>query len=1111
MYDLRHIAKKKVSLAQSIDTSEWTPGLIEYRKQAARNFAYDNYIPVFGWNDKYEYIRNLANTRPNDLVLRYALYKDPKLETRTDLSSEALMYTGLLHYNKLGLDTTLASLMDTLYAYFMSGQMAIDLDLGKFENYVMGMVIANNLFCSKLGYGRIDDLQYGHISKEYGYVVSSGCKFQDETIRKPLASLIKKGYVVRLSDKQANTAYRYKGMTDLLAILPLDKVMAFKESYKEATATKDTLTPSMKSALSRAMMMHTNSLADTVTQLRVLHYVFYNIVHLGNTETPLNKCMVARVNKLSIRGAQYAYKQLQEKGLLIPVNGNNVTQQDKKLYDIPIFPFDFKKGDIENFLYDHITEIMKYGDNIAEASSVMIKARDGNHTAVYNSIRNLTKSGSEDQDMVIELDVQVPMSIFKKEEVQFPVTAFESYFNALTKKNDMQNIRRSSNPNPTNLFKTFTRYSLGIKRKNTTISYSPLTCQTLGLHPERSLANLKVAIKQGSIPLPSNSVVRLLLGVHDLLTTEYCDGKPRSVKGFKASHRIKVGSGVSPTTTMCGLLARKPQIYKKQILNYTHQYPTVVRTNYRLTDIDRVFGFVMNKIKEKFIKTPPKAPPVGNKVEYGSYGYDTPADSLADLIMCFLSIETKFLDEVGDNERRLPIDRILKEGACAFTKGWYVLPKFDEIESVRQEVEDIHDLLLVLANIKCESIQAQKLTGFIDRNGEYNDEEFFVRFGAADQAINNHIPLSNLLAMTMELPVKTTMTMFEKGAMVRSYTYNNDTELRASYAFNALFNSANYQTFGSLKHNLNKYFNGHYKFISTCKLESVLDTVKRGIGMRLDKLIDTEFDMMQLVDFSDFNRRIYKHYGANLFQTGVKQKISRVFDDTLADLNGLSKYLKTIDETFETLKTVETGFVATKMVKHWTTKKFIFQGCPFNVTTTERGIDYGVPSNLMAVFVSSARFQTVQNGQVVVSYGKVDKNLVQRLSQRYERDLDGVASDAQKYIDNLLQFEMSGGILESKYNHTYLWEMPHVIEKRFEYKPFTNTTYWKESSTEEERGNFDGRQWYLESARTDFRTEAEQEEDLRKLYEEWDECARKKEAERQEWYERLQASRSTTV
>jgi hypothetical protein len=558
---------------------------------------------------------------------------------------------------------------------------------------------------------------------------------------------------------------------------------------------------------------------------------------------------------------------------------------------------------------------------------------------------------------------------------------------------------------------------------------------------------------------------------------------------------------------MCGLLARKPQKYKKQILNYTHQYPTAVRANYRLTDIDGVFGFVMNKIHNKFYKTPPKAPPVGRKVGFGSYGYDTPHDSLADLIMCFLSIETKFLDEVEDQHLRLPVDRILKEGTCAFTKGWFILPQFDELESVRQEVEDMQDLLTVLAKLKCESISAQKLVGFVDRDNEYNDDEFFIRFGAANQALDLYAGLSDLLALTVELPVKTTMTMFEKSPMIRSFEYNNDVELRASYAFNALFNSASYQTFGSLKYNMQKYFNTRYKFISICKLEDVLDTVKRGIGMRLDKLVDTKFDMMQLVDYSKGNRRIYKHYGANLFQTGIKQKISQVFDDVISSVNSLSKHLKTVDETFETLKTIETGFVETKMVKHWTNKKMTFRGCPTNVTTTQRGIDYGVPSNLMTLFVSSARSQAIQNGQVVVSYGQVDKDLVQRLSTRYERDLSGVASEAQKYIDELLQFEMTGGIVESKYSHSYLWEMPHVIEKRFEYKPFTNATYWKESSTEEEKAMFDGRKWSLESERTDFRTEAEKEEYRRELQEQWDEDARQKERERWEWYERLQASK----
>lgn len=1079
MYNLTHLTERKISLAQAIDSSKWSKELIELRKESAKNFKYKNYIPVFGWDDKYEFIRNLANNHLDKLVVRYCLYEDPRLEAQKDLENIAERYTGLLHYSNLGLHTTISSLTDTLYAYFMSGELAQDLELKKAENYVLGMVITNNLFRSKLGYGRVIDFKYGHISKQHGYVVNSGCHLSNEVIRRSLASLVQKGYVVRVNDKQHNTAYRYKGMSDVLATLPLDKVIAFKEKYTQSIQDKDTLTPSMKSALSRAMMMHTNSLATSIVELRVLHRLFYSIVHLGNVDTPVSKYSMAKMYDVSRRSIFYAFNSLIEKQLLLPIDNQDYDKFDAKLYDIPIFPFEFKKGDIENFLYDHITEIKQYGEGVAEASSVLLKARDGNYTAVYNSIRNLTKSTDEDATVAVDLDVEVPMSIFDHLKEEKKTNYFERYFQSLVDVARMQKVSQGLTSNPTKLFKTFIFHSQGLKRKDTTVSYSPITCQTLGSHPDNCLAKLKSDVKNGSIQLPTNSITRLLLGVYDLINSEYCSGEPRKIKGIRQSHRIKVGQGSYPTVQMCGLLGRKSQKYKKQILNYTHQYPTEVLANYRLTDIDRVFRFLLNKINTKFLKTPPKVPPTGSegaRAPLTFFGFNTPADSLADLIMCFMSIETNFLDKAGDASIRVPVDRILKEGACAFTKGWYVLPEVDNLTKVRQEVEDMQDLLLTLSKIKCESIQAQKLFGFVDKNNEYNDDDFFLHFGASDQYINNEMYLSDIMGLTVELPVRTSMKMFEKSPMIRSYEYNNDIELRASYAFNYLFNNANYQTFGSLKHNLNKYFNGRYKFVSICNLTDVLDTVKRAIGLRLDKLVDVDFNILDVVDYSEHNRRVYRHYGANLFQTGVKQTISYVFDDILNDLSDLSKHLKTVDDTFEALKTIETGFVNTRMVKPWWKDNIKYKGCDAAVTNTERGIDYGVPSNLMSLLVASARVQLFENNEMGVRYTKVNKELVERLSTKYVRDLSGVALEAQKYIDEHLQDKLISGIVTNKYSHTYLWEMPHVIEKRFEYKPFTNKTLWKRVSKEEDVCQFNSRQWFLRSEQQEkLRTKKRQE------------------------------------
>lgn len=299
-------------------------------------------------------------------------------------------------------------------------------------------------------------------------------------------------------------------------------------------------------------------------------------------------------------------------------------------------------------------------------------------------------------------------------------------------------------------------------------------------------------------------------------------------------------------------------------------------------------------------------------------------NSLARLILCYLSLETSFIDSVNDADVRLPLQKTLREGRSAFTKGFYVMPKTNELTKVKQEVDDIYDVFKTLAFIKGESLQAQKLVGFITKSDVDSDDEFFRRFGAADQVVKNFAGVRGDMGLTADVAAKTTMTMFEKSPMIRNFVYDNDVELRSSYAFNYLFNMVNWQTLGSLRHNLNKYYNGNFKFISICKLDEMAEAVKRAIGMRLDKLVDIPYNVMDVVDHSDKNRKLFKHYGLNLFQSGVRRKVSQIFDDVIVDIANLRPRVQDIDETFNVFKTIEAGFVKTRSTKHKSTKKAKF-------------------------------------------------------------------------------------------------------------------------------------------------------------------------------------------
>lgn len=1062
-----HTAIHKPCFNKPIDADEWSDALIQFRKEKARNFKYANYNPVFGWEDKYRFLSDLSVQHRDKLIIQYCVHQDTLLENNDSLPV-ALKYKGLLYYNERGLNATLSSLTDALYAYYMSGTMCKDLDLSKSENLVLGAMITSNLFRSKRGYCRLIDIAYGHISKEFGYVVSSGLNITESTLKKTVASLIKKGYLLRVSDKHKNTAYRYMGMSDLIVMLPFDSFLTYKATYGEQIKEVNTLTPTMKSALSRAMMMHTTSLVGSVSESKVLHYLFHNIVHLGKVDTPISKYGMAKTLGLSQRNVFYAVKSLIEKGLLTEL-GPSTNKSEAKLYDIPIFPFQFEKGDISNYLYDCITELQKYGTGLLEASSTMLSARDHNHVAMYNNIRNLSGNDNVQEVYAVELDVKVPDTILDGVVERQSVGAFKSYFDHMVELLCMQNSSRDSTTNPNKIFNTYNYLKEGIMRKDTSVSFSPLTGRTLGLHPEDCIKHLKEGLRKGSLSLPSNSIARLLLGAHDLMSLEYCQGEPTKVPCKKFKTMIGTGEGVTPTTIMTVLLASAPYKSKKQITQYAHQYPTAVLPNYRLTDIEAIFRFLFNEVTNNKFKqnSPPIAPP--------SFGSRKPLDpratqhnnviSFAQLIMCVMSVEMKYVDMAGDMSARLPIKTIIKEAKRSFMKGWFFMPNVDNMTLLKQDVEDMQDLLITLCKIKHEALNAQKIIRFITKDNEESEEDFFKYFITSGYYFDDNIEGVKNMGLTVKMPLRTTETMFKKSPLIRNYLYANDVELRSSYAFNYLFNMVNQQTFGTLRHNITKYFNGCYKFISICQLEQVISSIKRAIKMKVDKLVDTPFEMMPLVDYADENRRAYRHYGANLFQNSVKRKLSQVYDDILEQLNDCLPHAHIVDNTFNAFKTIDNAMVRVeqdstpgKPNKYHFTERIH--------TTTDYVVDYSLPSNLMAVMLSKSRQVALENGERVLKYTEVDKHTLTALETALGRDLSTLAQDVQSYIDKHLQFTMSYATIGSKYSSSYVWEMPHVIKTLHKFKRFTNKVYEKDSTYEFEERRFDGRVW-VDSYRKD--------------------------------------------
>ena len=1012
----------------AFDAERLTPAIIELRKKDAKGFNYKNYNPVFGWVDKYKAIKALAEANPDKLVIRYALHKDPTVEVDDPL----ILHKGIGHYNKLGLKSTISALTDTLYSYCLSGTMMDDLELTEIQNIVMCQMIGNNLFRSKRGYSRFIDFRSGHISKEHGYVVSSGMNIDEGMFFKTVNELIDMGYLIRYSDKGEITNYRYRGMSDIVVMLPLLHVIHYKIDYELAITDKPTLPPAIKSALSRGMLMHTTSLLGSFPQTRIMYKLFNMVTHYGQTELIVKKHGLHKELGLSLDCVKSAFKVLTNKGLLVQVDNGDIRKNTPKQYDMPIFPFDVKKGDISHYLFDHLEAFKNFGENIAEASSVLFTLRDASHDALYNKIRGLRKDGQDESVFALEADITLPENMFKEEVKEEDCGNFKKLYDVVAEDAVSWLSKKGWPSDPNLILNTYSFFKKGVIRKDNTTSYSPFTGERLGIDPEQALSSVKSAIKDGRLPLLPNSITKLLLGVHDLMVEDYCSGKPSKLKSRYSKEKVPVGRGTVPVTAMLEFLEASFKKNKQKISTYSHQYPTAVLANYRLTDIEEIWDFLFKIKNIKHYKRAMNKAYIHNPYSKGLPFRRGCEHSFAALVMMALTIETKFADLHGGLDVRLPVGETLANLQTAFVHGWHKVPELGPFHKERQEIDDMQACLKSMAHIKAQSMKAQRIVNFQTRDGQLYDGDYMGCFETVSSFLASSLGKVNKLGLYASLPAQTTVNMFERSPMIRGHIYNNDVELRSSYAFNYLLNMADSQTFGTLKHHLEKYFAKRYKFISICDLGKMSDDVKRAVGIRLDAMVELPFDTFEVVNHTQENRSFYNKYGKNMFDTYAKKAIASTMDDYIDELVGIRQNGVVLDEVFNMFKEISLAAVVTKTEK-LTSKYYssLREETIINkdLIETTKIVNYNLPSNLLSVLTASARANVLENGQDSVRYGLVDKYLVQSLTDRYGEDISSVSELAQRHIDTNLQFTMTGDRMVNKYKFSYLWEMPHVIEK----------------------------------------------------------------------------------